>query len=164
MTPTQKKHARDAGANFMLRAEAHELLWHYTQARPFRGYGVPPEQRHANDCSGYVGLVYSWMMHSAQVFISDPLGHHYDGWGWTGSLLEWLGKHGKQAPAGRYLVGDVPIYGNSLHQTEHTTVCRKAGSAASAIFSSLGTERGPQPVPLAYRNDLLGVWRHPALL
>jgi hypothetical protein len=35
---------RAAMTDFMLRAEANEAVWHYTQARPFSGIGADPEQ------------------------------------------------------------------------------------------------------------------------
>jgi hypothetical protein len=55
------------------------------------------------------------------------------------------------------------FYG-SRSNTHHMTVCRKAGTGASAIFSSFGQQAGPLPTALHYRNDLVGVYRHPALL
>jgi hypothetical protein len=164
VTPTQKAKARAAITDYCARAESHELRWHYTQARPFRGYGVAPEELHANDCSGYVSLVFNWSMHRTGVYLADPLGYHYSGWGYTGSLLAWLALHGKHAPASKYLVGDIALYGATAGMTEHTAVCSKRGNGVTSRWSSHGTEAGPRSVQLHYRPDLLSVYRHPALL
>ncbi len=57
------------------------------------------------------------------------------------------------------------IYGHAS-DTVHMTVCRKAGTGQSAIWSSFGQEAGPEArQPVSYHpSPLLGVFRHPALL
>ncbi len=165
LTPTKKQNVRAGMTDYCKRAERNQLRWHYTQARPFHGYGQLPEASHANDCSGYVSLVYAWSMHEAAVYLADPLGQRYSGWGYTGTELEWLRANGKAAPAGKYLVGDIVIYGHSMADTVHTSVCRTAGTDKTAIFSSHGNENAPQPTNIHYHPDpIVGVWRHPALL
>jgi hypothetical protein len=160
LPPNDKKAAREVITAYTLRAEKNERLWHYTQLRPFRGFGVPPDQPHANDCSGYDSLVFNWAMHWIKRYIADPLGFTYDGWGNTSSLFTFLRDY--DAPKDKYLVGDITIYAlGTIHA--HTTVCRKAGSARTAIFSSNGEESGPEPESLHYRDDLTGVFRHPQL-
>lgn len=163
LSPTQKKHFRAALANFCLRAEAHQVNWNYSQQRPFSGYGKAPELRHVNDCSGYDALAFYYAMKQIGVWVHDPLNQDWSGYGNTGSQYDWFMSHAHQAPKGKYLVGDMPIYGWS-HDTVHTSVCRRAGTAQTAIFSSNGNERAPQPTKLDYHPDpVLGVWRHPAL-
>ena len=113
--------------------------------------------------SGYLALAFDWAMHQTGVYLASPLGAAH-GWGYTGSQLEWLRQNGRYAPPGKYLVGDMAIYGTPSN-TVHTTICRKAGTAATAIFSSNGNENAPQPTKLAYHPDpVVGVFRHPGLL
>jgi hypothetical protein len=163
LTPTQKKNVRASMADYCVKAEAAQLRWHYTQARPFTGYGIPPADYHANDCSGYVGLVYDWAMHHTGVYLKSPMGAPH-GWGYTGTMIDWLRINGTYVPAGKYLVGDIVFYGHSAGATVHTSVCRKAGTGATAIFSSNGNENAPQPTKITYHPDpIVGVYRHPAL-
>lgn len=164
LTPTQKKKFRAALTAYCLKAEAAQVRWNYSQQRPFHGFGVPPGDRHVNDCSGYDALAFYAAMKAAGVWVEDPLGEDWTGYGNTGSQFEWLRTHGKPAPPDKYLVGDMPIYGWT-YNTVHTSVCRKAGTALTAIFSSNGNERAPQPTKLNYHPDpVVGVYRHPALL
>ena len=171
LTPTQKLHVRGHIADYCARAEQNRLRWHYTQARPFHGYGVPPEQPHAADCSGYVSLAFNWAMHETGVYLADPLGERYTGWGYTGTMLAFLEPH-PVPPTHKYLVGDVAIFGTA-RVTVHTIVCRKDGSRLNAVWSSNGHESSvfnrdaPEPITLeaaAARQPLFGVYRHPALL
>ena len=152
--------------DFCKRAEANQWHWHYSQQRPFHGFGVKPEYQHVNDCSGYVGLVFNWAMHQAGTYMADPLGYHYNGYGYTGSMVEWLNSHGRKVvEANGYLVGDIAINGHSYSSTNHTFICKKAGSAKTSLWSSHGNENAPDQVTLHYHpTPLVGVWRHPALL
>lgn len=163
LSPTQKKHVRSVISSYCLAAEGAQVRWNYSKQRPFHGYGVDPTWRHVNDCSGYVSLAFQWASVHAKAWMHDPLDEGYSGFGNTGSQYEYSRAHCTAAPAGKYLVGDWVIYGWS-HDTVHTSVCRKAGSDTTAIFSSNGNERAPQPTKLHYHPDpVLGVWRHPAL-
>lgn len=162
-TPTQKERIRTAMSAYCAAAESWEERWHYTQARPYTGLGIPPSELHANDCSGYIALAYYHASYQAGVFLRDPLGYAYSGWGYTGSLITWLKENGTEAPVGRYLVGDIALYGSSSSTTKHTTVCRRKGNRDTSVWSSFGAERGPVAASLNYRTDLLGVWRHPGL-
>jgi hypothetical protein len=166
MNPTKKKAVRKAMTDFCTRAEKYEAMWHYSQQRPFGGFGQSPEARHVNDCSGYVGLVFNWAMHKAGVYMADPLNYHYSGYGYTGSMVTWLSENGKKViEANGYLVGDIAINGHSKSTTSHTFICKKAGSATTALWSSHGNENAPDSVKLHYHpTPLVGVWRHPALL
>lgn len=165
LTPTQKTKVRGAISDFCRKAEAHQLAWHYTQLRPFHGFGVAADQPHANDCSGYVSLVFNAAMHTTGTYLADPLSYKYSGWGWTGSQIAWLQTHGKRAPAGKWLVGDMVLYGPSASNTVHTAICRVAGDDRTSVWSSNGNEHAPEPVKIGYHPDpIVGVWRHPALL
>lgn len=88
----------------------------------------------------------------------------------TGTEYAYLEAHA--APVGKWLVGDMAIFG-STSNTVHTSICRKAGSDTSAIFSSNGHESwvfasdAPEPISLASekaQQHLVGVYRHPALI
>jgi hypothetical protein len=165
LSPTQKGKVRKEITAYCLRAEANRLQWSYTQQRPFHGFMVDPAQHHANDCSGYVSLAFNWAMHKAGIYLQDPCGYHYTGYGYTGSMIRT-----NEAPVGKYLVGDWALWGPSIGRTSHTAICRKAGSITTAIFSSNGHESwqfgsdAPNPVTIAnFPEHFLGVFRHPAL-
>lgn len=162
-------------ANYWLRAEAARLHWDYTMQRLFGGFGVPPEQHHANDCSGYVGLGFHWAMHETGIFLPDPLGpeRKYNGSGNTTSMFAIVKGH--PTPVGKYLVGDVAFWTHKDNPRAivHVSVCRKAGTTTSAIFSSNGHmstifgSDAPEPLTLgseAVRQHLYGVYRYPVFL
>jgi hypothetical protein len=165
LNPTQKTKVRKEIPLFCHKAEANRLRWSYTQQRPFGGYMVDPSAHHANDCSGYVSLAFNWAMHKCGIYLQDPLGYHYTGYGYTGSMLRT-----DAAPSGKYLVGDWALWGPSIGSTSHTAICTKAGNDRSAVFSSNGHESwqfgsdAPNPITIAsFPEHFLGVWRHPAL-
>lgn len=163
LTPTQKKRVRAAMKNYCLRAEANEAAWHYSQARPFRYVDNPDSRWVVADCSAYVGIVYHDAMHDTGLYLRDPLGYKYEGIGNTWTEEAWFRANGKPvAPTHKVFVGDIVRWGHGDHS--HTAICRTSGSRSTAWFSSFGREAGPQPVRLNYRDDLVGVWRHPALL
>ena len=162
-TATQKKNWRESMSAYCAQAVANEPHIHYSQQRPFRYYDNIGVGFVSLDCSGFVGNVYWNSMHDTGVFLHDPLDYRYTGYGWTGSLEAYLRAHGKSvSEENGYLVGDIARWGQGNHA--HTAVCSKAGSAASSDWTSHGREAGPNLVKLHYRNDLVGVWRHPALL
>jgi hypothetical protein len=162
-TPTQKLKVRKAITDFCVRAETHQNVWNYSQQRAFHGFGEPPEHRHVNDCSGYVSLVFNWAMHQTGLYLADPLGYKYSGYGYTGSEVEWLDDHGVHVATNKYLVGDLVVYGHN-RSGSHTAVCRKAGTDTTSVWSSNGAEHSPNPVKLHYHPDpIVGCWRHPAL-
>jgi hypothetical protein len=166
LTPTQRKKFRGHFTSYCLLAEQWQVYWHYSRQRPEFGYGRKPGHKvyFVADCSMYLSLCYYWAMTHTGVWIADPLGDgNYNGYGNTGSEYEWSLAHATHAPTNKYLVGDWVIYGWS-HDTVHTSVCRKAGTENTAIWSSNGNERAPQETKLHYHPDpVLGVWRHPAL-
>ena len=161
LPPDAKKAFRTELAEYCRLAERHEARWHYSQRRPYTGLGDAPQTYHVNDCSGYVALVFHWAGRHTGHSVHDPLDENYSGWGYTGSSYPYLNDH--RAPADKYRIGDVAFYGSSSNTT-HMTVCRKAGTGETSLWSSFGQEAGPMAVKLRYRRDLVGAYRHPALL
>jgi hypothetical protein len=139
----------DKAVKYMQEAEAHEPVWHYTQARPYTGVGVAPDQPHWNDCSGYAILIYDW------AGWPDPAHENFNGEGNTSYLAN------NTHVSGNYEVGDLAFYGDSWFSTDHVTICKKGGDALTSLWSSHGQEGGPQERKLIYRepNDFLGVTR-----
>ncbi len=162
-TPTEKKRIRATIPLYCARAVANEPRIHYTQQRPFRYYNDLGSGPANLDCSGFVGNVFWNAMHDTGIYIHDPLDERYTGEGYTGTLETYLRAHGKPvSEVNGFLVGDIPRWGQGEHA--HTAVCSKAGSASVADFTSHGREGGPNYIKLHYRDDLVGVWRHPVLL
>jgi len=163
LSPSAKLAFRKELAAYCRTAEQYEERWHYSQRRPYTGLGTAPSTWHTDDCSSYVALTFWWAGHHTGHPVSDPLGMHYSGWGFTGSALDFLDAH--QAPEDKYRVGDIAIYG-TRSDTVHMTVCRMAGTGTTAIWSSHGQEAGPEPRRDVHYHPkpLVGVYRHPALL
>lgn len=162
-TPTQKKHIRDTIPSYCKGSFANEVRIHYSQTRPFHYYNDLGHGSVVLDCSGYVGNVFWNAMHDTGIYIHDPLDERYTGYGYTGTLENYLRRHGKPVyEVNGYLVGDIVRWGTGRHA--HTAVCYLPGSAGVSRWASHGRESGPAPVELNYRSDLVGVWRHPVLL
>ncbi len=162
-TPTQKQKIRASIPLYCGAAFKNEVRIHYTQQRPFRYYDDIGRGAVNLDCSGFVGNVFWNAMHDTHIYIHDPLNERYTGYGYTGTLEAYLRQHGKQVhEVNGFLVGDIVRWGQGQHA--HTAVCFKAGSEAVSRWASHGREAGPVSVQLDYRNDLVGVWRHPVLL
>jgi hypothetical protein len=141
---------RSAISNFCNAAETAEAVWTYNQQRPYTGIGRAPNLPHVNDCSSYVILAYHWAKTQTALNVSDPSGHNYDGYGNT-----WDNLDGHQKVSSNYLVGDL------AHYDGHVTICRKPGSSSTAVWSSMGSDAGPDARALHYRDDLLFVVRPP---
>ena len=137
-------------SEFLMLAENHEGKWHYSQRRPFTGMGESPDVEHINDCSGYVVLAYYWARSQTGIAVPDPSGHGYSGYGNT-----WDDLDGHPKVSGAYKVGDL------AHYDGHVTICRKAGDSHTAIWSSHGSESGPDARGLFYREDFNFVVRPP---
>jgi len=161
LSPTDKRQFREEIADFCALAESYEARWHYTQARPYSGLGKAPQTFHQDDCSSYCALIFYWAAPHTGVKVSDPLDMHYSGWGNTNTAYAYLKAH--KAPLDKYRIGDMAIYG-SASNTKHMTICRKSGDRSTSIWSSFGQEAGPLATKLNYRSDLVGAYRHPALL
>jgi hypothetical protein len=162
LTPTLKKKVRSSITLYCQAAVANEPHISYSQQRPFRYYDQIGRGYVVLDCSGFIGNCMWNASHDVGVYIHDPLDYRYTGYGWTGSLEAYLRAHGRRVvEANGFLVGDIARWGEGNHA--HTAICSKAGSAATSWFTSHGREAGPNWCKLGYRNDLVGVWRHPAL-
>jgi hypothetical protein len=161
LSPNAKKEFRKELVWFCLQAESFESRWGYSQRRPYSGLGAAPQTWHTDDCSAYVALCFYWAMRHSLHAVSDPLNCHFSGIGNTQTAIAFLENH--RAPAEKYRVGDMAIYG-SRWDTKHITICRKAGTSATSTWSSMGSDAGPRTEALRYRSDLVGVYRHPALL
>jgi hypothetical protein len=144
---------RKAITDFCLEAEANQAVWHYTQRRPYSGLGRDPEETHYNDCSSYAILAYYWARKTTGLIVPDPSGYAYSGYGNTWDDLDGH----PRVTTGSYQVADL------AHYDGHVTICRKPGSAGTALFSSFGSESGPDPTELHYRGDFRKVVR-PKLL
>lgn len=150
---SKERRIREAITDFCLRAEQYEEVWHYTQKRPYTGLGVEPEKTHENDCSSYAILAYYWARKVTDLRVPDPSGYAYSGYGNTWDNLDGH----PRVTSGNYLVGDL------AHYDGHVTICRKPGDADSSVWSSFGTEFGPDGLRLFYRGDFIKVVRPPLL-
>ena len=121
--------------------------WHYSQNRAMTHLGRKPTQESTCDCSGHsTGAYYI-------AGAPDPNGTGFNGYGYTGTLID----NPKVSPP--YKVGDLGLYGDSYGDTSHVVTCMKAGDAGSSEWCSMGSEEGPYEVALHYRSDFLCVVR-----
>lgn len=163
LTPNQKKQARQLIQNYLVKCELYERTKHYSQMRPMGHLGDAPAEEWLADCSGYATGAFYWADKWTLGFkIEDPNGLSYSGWGFTGTLLSRNFNH--RVPLDRtFFIGDMGLYGPAS-RTKHVVICRKGGNISTSVWSSFGSERGPIPVRLGYRSDLLCVVRARSLL
>lgn len=163
LTPTKKSKVRASIATYCSQASANEPRIHYSQQRPFKYYDNIGSTFVVLDCSGFVGNCFWNAMHDTGIFLHDPLNEKYTGYGYTGTLETYLRATGKRVTEENgYLVGDIARWGTGNHA--HTAICSRKGTAKTSLWTSHGQESGPHVVSLHYRTDLVGVWRHPALI
>ncbi len=157
-TPTEKLHLRSSIAGNCAKATANEPHVHYSQQRPFRFYDNIGVGQVVLDCSGFVINCFWNAMHDLKVYVADPSGQKYSGYGNTWTMETWLKEHGKNVTAQpTFWVGDVAMFDG------HTMICSKDGTASTSVWTSHGQESGPEPRKLNYRPGAR-VYRHPALL
>lgn len=147
---------RDAITYFCRESIKASGRWSYSQRRAYTGLGVHPSNSHINDCSSHATLAYFWAKKQTGIAVPDPNMPDYgpyDGFGWTGSLID------NPKTGGPYQVGDLALYGNGPGDTEHVCTCYVAGDSKSADWCSHGSEDGPYSVALHYRSDLIYVVR-----
>jgi hypothetical protein len=144
---------RDAIADYCRRSIASEPKIHYRQERPIEAFGIPPEQGFTTDCSGHSTCAYFWAKKATGVAVPDPNGRNYDGYGYTGTLIN------NPEVLAPYQVGDLGLYGPSYSASSHVVTCYVAGNESSAGWCSHGSEGSPSHVKLLYRSDLLCVVR-----
>jgi hypothetical protein len=143
--------------DYCLGCIGNEPEWHYSQARPMTHLGAPPSSEESADCSGHSTSAYYWARQQTGVAVPDPNHSGYNGYGYTGTLVD------NPRCSSPYKIGDLAIYGDSTGSTEHVVTCYAAGDASSAEWCSHGSEAAPYAVELRYRSDLLCVVR-PGLL
>lgn len=126
---------------------------HYLQQRAMESLGIAPEKGFYADCSEHSTASYWWARQQTGIAVPDPNGSGYNGYGYTGTLIDNPEGH---AP---WLVGDLAIYGDSYGATAHVCTCYVEGDSASSVWCSHGSEAAPYAVELNYRGDLLVVVR-----
>lgn len=112
---------------------------HYTQSS-LRMYGVrnkirPPRIPYYEDCSSFA----TWTYWGAGA--PDPNGLGYNGWGYTGTLVQ----HGQRTSNPQ--PGDLAFYGYGAPY-HHVTIC-----IGNGMCISHGSEIGPLLLPVHYRSD-----------
>lgn len=159
LSPTQKKKVRESIAAYCKQAVSNEPRIHYSQQRPFRFYDTVGGGYVVLDCSGFVINCFWNAGHDVKVYIADPSGQRNSGYGNTWTMETWLRSNGKRVTeVNGFLVGDIAMFNG------HTMICSTKGSATASAWTSHGSEGGPDLRKLKYRGDLVGVWRHSALL
>lgn len=161
LTPTEKKKARAALTALLLACENYRDIEDYTQQRPYERV-IIPGKHWVGDCSSLLSQAFLRASKVTGIYLEDPNGREYDGFGWTGTLLQVNHQHAIPLTR-KFLVGDLALYGG-FWSTKHVVVCRSAGTATTAVWTSHGSMAGPLPTRLKYRDDLLGVYRPLSLL
>lgn len=132
----------------------------YTQRRAMNYLFLlkPEDVKWDGDCSGTGTGLCSWTRLRTGIMVPDPNGRHYDGYGFTGTLVANSTAMGKDPK--RVEVGDFAMYGPDRWNTKHVIICIKAGKADTAEYVSHGRQEGPEHRDRArYRYDYLGIWR-----
>lgn len=132
------KDMRAAICEFWLWGIAHEAQIHYAQERPMERENTPAllEKLPRNmDCSEFFTDAYAF------AGAPDPNGEHYNGTGFTGTLIA----HGIQVPKGEVRHGDAVIFGdgNGHH------VCGVLEPGEDPVLASHGQEKGPMRIRLS---------------
>jgi hypothetical protein len=153
--PAAVDQVRAAITDYCQRSIGNEPKIHYLQERAIQAFGVPPETGFSTDCSGHSTCAYYWARKQTGVAVPDPNGNGYNGYGYTGTLVN------NPKVQGPYLVGDLALFGPSLSNTTHVVTCYMPGDRLSALWCSHGSEAAPYAVTLDYRTDLLAVVRPP---
>lgn len=155
--PANAETVKQAIADYCRRSIANEPKLHYKQYRPMQSLGDKPENGFSSDCSEHSTAAYFWAKKETGIAVPDPNGSGYNGYGYTGTLVN------NPRVSGSYQIGDLAIYGESSGSTEHVCTCYVAGDSSSSVWCSHGSEAAPYAVKLHYRSDLLCVVR-PGLL
>jgi hypothetical protein len=134
---------------------AHEPQIHYAQVRPMRTVGLTEAHLHTllnaghsitMDCSEAVTCLCKW------AGLHDPNGLHYDGQGYTGTLLAHLPHY---SDPGRAHIGALVVFGPG--HGDH--VCMVMERHADPMLWSHGSEHGPRRVRFSVER---AVHRRPA--
>lgn len=115
---------------------------HYKQSRPIDGHRQPYKLPLWTDCSGFATDCYEW------AGAPDPNGLHYNGQGYTGTMLDAC----EHIPKKEIRPGDLVVFGPGTG--EHVVII--VGTSADPEVLSHGGEPGPIPLPVsreaAYHN------------
>lgn len=130
---------------------------HYEQVRPIGCFGVAPSSGFTTDCSGHATCCFYWPRKVTGVAVPDPNGRGYDGYGYTGTLVN------NPSASSPFQIGDLAIYGPSMSSTSHVATCYQPGTSSDALWLSHGSDDAPYAVELHYRGDLLVVVRPPLM-
>ena len=155
--PANAQAVKNAIADYCRRSINSEPQIHYKQYRPMQSLGDKPENGFSSDCSEHSTAAYYWARKVTGIAVPDPNGSGYNGYGYTGTLVN------NPRVSGSYQIGDLGIYGSSSGNTVHVVTCYVEGSSSSAVWCSHGSEAAPYAVKLHYRGDLYCVVR-PGLL
>jgi cell wall-associated NlpC family hydrolase len=129
---------------FCIAAYNHRDQISYSQTRPIRNFETQIEGPWRSiiwDCSGFATVAYR------QAGLPDPNGFGYNGWGYTGTLVQY----GRRISVTELKPGDMVFYGSPA---------TPGGSAHVGIYIgggkiiSHGSWRGPLVTSLWYRSDL----------
>lgn len=143
-------------AGFLEEMEYFDSIWHYLQQRPIGSMGVAPEHGGKDDCSALAIASAYWTRTHTGIYLPDPLGYNWSGYGNTVSA--WVtNMRRKLGLSAVFEVGDEALYG--AWASKHMSICRKRGTIDKAIFTSHGSEAGPNPTYANYRNDLFAIVR-----
>lgn len=151
---TAKVHA--VMTEYLEAMEQNAAIWHYREQRPMHSLGVAPSSGGSDDCSSLCVAACYWTRRQTDIFIPDPAGYGYSGYGNSVSLYV-QNQSRKLSLSGSFEVGDIGLYGP--YATRHAVICRKPGTTSTAIFTSHGSEAGPDPVRLLYRGDFFAAVR-----
>lgn len=139
--------------DYMRRAVANRVNWHYKMQRPMTSLGDDPDGTIYSDCSEGATAIYYWARKMSGYDVPDPNDNDYNGTGNTSTL--WAVNAGRRAGPW-YEIGDMALYWGG---TGHVTVCMTPGTALGSRWWSNGSEGGPYEETLWYRSDLRGVVR-----
>lgn len=128
-------------------------IWHYSQARAMTHLGREPTQESTCDCSGHSTGAYYMAKEETGIAVPDPNHNGYNGYGYTGTLIN------NPEVSGPYKIGDLALYGPSKSDTSHVVTCMLEGDQYDSVWCSMGSEEAPYAVELHYRTDLLCVVR-----
>jgi hypothetical protein len=145
-TEAQRRHLHDL-MRYLL---ANEPAVHYAQVRPMRTVGLYEQDAARRldgdgsltmDCSEAVTCLCKW------AGLHDPNGHHYDGSGFTGTLLDRLPHY---SDPHRAMVGALVVFGPGTG--DHVCMVMEPGD--DPLLWSHGFEGGPRKVRLSVERQI----------
>jgi cell wall-associated NlpC family hydrolase len=113
----------------------HKAQIHYAQTRPIDGINHPHKLPLTTDCSGFVTDCFKW------AGAPDPNGRHYDGYGYTGTMLSAC----VHIDRSQTRPGDLVVFGPGTG--EHVVIIVGTGSDPAVV--SHGQEAGPIQLSLS---------------